>query len=41
MDVDKVLQIKSWKGQWMFEVETSTVELDLTDVEVMGLWMTL
>ena len=37
LDVKKVLQMKVWNGQWIFEVEAGTLEVDMSDVEAMGL----
>ena len=37
LPVDKVLEMKIWGGQWMFLIEVGTVELDLNDVEGLGL----
>jgi len=37
LPVEKVLEMKMWGGQWMVRIDVGTVELDINDVEGLGL----
>ena len=37
LPVEKVFKMRIWGGQWMLLIEVGTVELDISDVEGLGL----